>query len=235
MPAGRTVMAGSGPLLWLLAAQMLRAGGQDRGDPRHHAARATGCARCCICRTSPLSPYLVQGPGAAARGEGQGAGRSASISARGRGRRTSCAEVAFGTAPASGGCRPTCCCCIRASCPTSTSPWRPASRIAGTAASSASSRCSTSDFDSSVRRHRRRGRRRGHRRRHGGGRARPDRGHRRGAGAEARARRAAAIAGDPPALLARGDGPRASSTRCTSRPPQFRRPRATRSSAAARR
>src|SRR5262245_55370036 len=28
VPAGRTVMAGSGPLLWLLAAQILRAGGQ---------------------------------------------------------------------------------------------------------------------------------------------------------------------------------------------------------------
>ena len=60
VPTGRTVMAGCGPLLWLLAAQILRAGAQDRGDPRHHAARQLAAARCCTCRTSCCRPTVAR-------------------------------------------------------------------------------------------------------------------------------------------------------------------------------
>ena len=63
-------MAGSGPLLWLLAAQLLRAGGKIEAHPRHHAARATGCARLLHLPDFVLSPYFAKGPGAAARGAG---------------------------------------------------------------------------------------------------------------------------------------------------------------------
>ena len=61
---------------------------QHRGDPRHDAARATGCARCRTCRLSALA-LLRQGPGAAARGAGARCRSSAASRASRRTARTS--------------------------------------------------------------------------------------------------------------------------------------------------
>ena len=101
VPAGRTVMAGSGPLLWLLAAQLLRAGARIEAildtTPRVNWLRAA-----LHLPDFAFSPYLVEGPGAAARGEGQGA-RRPRRQRRGARARTSLREVVFGTAPANGG------------------------------------------------------------------------------------------------------------------------------------
>ena len=97
LPDGRTVMAGTGPLLWLLAAQILRAGGKieailDTTPRRNLAARAAASARL------HAVAVLRQGPGAAARGEGEGAGPSCRRASRpygdGQARARSCPTAA---------------------------------------------------------------------------------------------------------------------------------------------
>ena len=58
-PSARTVLAGCGPLLWLLAAQIAARRRQDRRDPRHHAAPQLAARDRSICPTSccrPISP-----------------------------------------------------------------------------------------------------------------------------------------------------------------------------------
>ena len=52
LPDGRTVMAGTGPLMWLLAAQILRAGGKHRRRSSTRRRAAICCARRRICPTS---------------------------------------------------------------------------------------------------------------------------------------------------------------------------------------
>ena len=85
LPDGRTVMAGTGPLMWLLAAQILRAGGKIAAildtTPRRNLLRAAPHLR----RLHAVAVFR-QGPGAAARGEGKGAGPSGG-ERRGRRRR----------------------------------------------------------------------------------------------------------------------------------------------------
>ncbi len=137
LPAGRTVMAGNGPLL-------LAAGGadparrrKDRGDRRHHGTRANWLRALLHLPDFLLSPYF--GKGLALLREVRAKApvvRADRIDAIGTDRLR---EVRTSTAVAS---RPICCCCTRAWCRTSISRSPPAWRIAGTNDSSASSRCS---------------------------------------------------------------------------------------------
>ena len=119
--AGRPHGAGGrGPLLWLLAAQLLRAGGTIEAI-LDTTPRAQLAARAAASAGLPAVALLRQGPGAAARGAGQGAGHPRR-QRRGRAARTSSREVVFGTGGARAAHRrPTCCCCTRAWCRTSIS------------------------------------------------------------------------------------------------------------------
>ena len=200
LPDGRTVMAGTGPLMWLLAAQILRAGGKIAAildtTPRRkllRAAPASGRTSCCR-RTSPRAWRCCARCRRRCRSVGWRASRPSATASSAR------------SSPTAAACRPICCCCTRASCPTSTSPSLSARRMNGTSVSSASSPCSTRIRQLGAR-HRRGRRRRGHCRRHGSGRARTPCRHRRGARAQAR-RPAARSAKRAPAPAARGDGPR---------------------------
>ena len=115
---GRTVMAGCGPLLWLLAAQLLRAGAKIEAildtTPREQlAARGDASAGLRRCRPTGRRAWRC-----CARCKAQGAGDRASTALEAHGRRQAARGRVRDRRAASGACRPTCCCCTRASCPT---------------------------------------------------------------------------------------------------------------------
>ncbi len=147
--------------LWLLAAQILRAGGGLDADSR--LRRAATCSRAApYLPDFMLSPYFAKGPGAAARGEGQGAGPSR-LECRGGGRR----QAPRGRVRSWPDARPISCCCIRAWCPTIGSSRRSVRRaMIGTGASALLPAVLDRDFGSSMPAHRRGGRQRGHCGRH---------------------------------------------------------------------
>ena len=234
VPDGRTVMAGSGPLLWLLAAQILRAGGQidailDTTPRAQLAARAAASARLRCCR--PISPRAWR---CCARCKAQGAGHRRRRRARGRRRRTSSRGRVRPAAARAAHRRPISCCCIRASCPTSISRWPPASRIAGTMRSSAGQPVLDADFGNSVPGIAVAGDGAGI----GGGTAAAERGriaaHRGGARARSPMRRVRRSAERSRQRSARErDAAAPSSTRCTGRRQQFRHARGRHASSAA--
>ena len=236
MPSGRTVLAGGGPLLWLLAAQILRAGGKldailDTTPRAQLAARARR-----ICRTSSLSPYFAKGLKLLREVPRQGAGRSERRSRSRPWATTGCARScsARRRRTADAGRSP------------AAAPGRRAQRQPRRSRPACAHRLERAPallragagrrFRELGARHRRGRRRRGHRRRHGGGRARAARGASRPC-ARSKPERSACRDRRPirqkPA--ARGDGPRLPRLALSSRrrvPPARR---ATRSSAAARR
>ena len=114
---------------------------EDRGHPRHHAARQLAARACFICRTSCCRRTSPRGSSSCARC-GPGCRSSGSTVSK-PWATTSCARSSSASATTSAGWRPISCCCTRAWCPTSISPSPPAWRMSGTPASSASSRCST--------------------------------------------------------------------------------------------
>ena len=176
-PEGRTVLAGCGPLLWLIAAQYLRAGRDDRPHPRHHQRREpcrSGAASLGVRRLA----VLRQGPGAARRGaqphqgdeRGDGAARRGAGTGRARGvpaRRWRRGDPAGRHAAAAPG--------RRAERQPGDVGRHRASLGRRAAVLDARDRCGRHDGN---RRHRDRRRRRGHRRRAGGGVPRPARGDR---------------------------------------------------------
>ena len=228
LPDGRTVMAGTGPLLWLLAAQILRAGGKIAAildtTPRRNC-----CARPPHLPDFMLSPYFAKGLALLREVKAKvPVRRVTSVAAVGDGKLS---EV---VSDARRACRPISCCCTRASCPTSISPSLSARRMNGTSVSSASSPCSTrisaarcpaSPWPATARAS-------------PAARRRPSADASRPSPRCARSsptRRAARSAERAPAPAARGDGPRLPRLAVPSGRLASASPRATRSSAAARR
>ena len=207
----------------------------DRRDPRHDAARATGCARAMHLPAFVLSPYFAKGLTLLREVRRQGA---ACIARRSRRGAMGEDKLARGRVRHGAGER-------RMTADLLLLHQGVVPNVNLAMAAGVEHRWNErqlcfepvldEDFGSSRARHRRRRRRRGHRRRHGGGRARAPRGHRRGARAEARARRCR----DPQTRAADACSARRwaarSSTRSIAAPMPSASPRATRSSAAARR
>ena len=197
-------MAGTGPLLWLLAAQILRAGGKIDAildtTPRGNWLRALLHLPDFV-----LSPYFAKGlkllrevrakVPVIRRRSPRGRGRRQAARGRLRLRRRRATPAGRSPAAASG---------RRAQRQSRDRGRRRASLERAPALLPAGAR---RGFQQLGARHRRGGRRRGHRRRHGGGRARPHRRHRRGACAQARGD-GARSAGRAATPAARGDGPR---------------------------
>ena len=128
VPEGRMVIAGMGPLLWLLAAQLLRAGAQHRCHPRYDAARGLSARAARMRRAFLLSPLLAKGL-ALMREVRATRAASSRRHAASRPRATARCEpsASRGAAGRRSGSASTSCCCIRAWCRTSTWPWPPAS------------------------------------------------------------------------------------------------------------
>ena len=142
VPDGQTVIAGQGPLLWLLAAQILRLGGRidrilDTTERRNYLARAASRLRLhdvALFRKGPRADAEVRAKVPVVTGVTR---------TRGRRRRPARNRQPMRPAADARRSRPSCCCCIRAWCPTSISRWPPGSSTAGTTCSSAGRPCST--------------------------------------------------------------------------------------------
>ena len=163
-PSGRTVLAGSGPLLWLLAAQMLRAGGSLAAILDTTPRMTFGLDMLSFL----ASPYLSKGWALMreTRRYVTPLERVTDLRAEGdsRLRRVSYTD----RSGAAGGSIAIRCCCTKAWCPTSTSRCRSAARIAGRRAAllrAGARRLGPQRRAGRVDRRRRRG----HRRRRGGG------------------------------------------------------------------
>ena len=128
---------GAGPAALAARRADLRLGGRidrilDTTQRSNYLAALPHCLRL------PDLALFHQGPAADARGEGEGAGVAGVTELRPPGWSAREPYLRAGASPSAS--RPTCCCCIRAWCPTSIWRWRPASSIAGTSGSSAVAR-----------------------------------------------------------------------------------------------